>query len=368
MQFTANKTALARALQAVSRIVESRNTIPILSNILLSAEGKFLSLKATDLDLEASLTIEADVQIPGDTTVSGKLFADIARKFAGDEVTFKAKDGTASVSSGRSKFNLQTLPASDFPDLTTGAFTHTFEMASIDLRRMLKRVSFAISTEETRYYLNGVYLHTLETSGSLKMRAVATDGHRLARIEVEAPDGSGGMPGIIVPRKTVGEVDKILECGETVTISLSEHKLRFEVGNAVLTSKVIDGNFPDYDRVIPMLNNKKVFASKLEFSKAVDRVSTVSSARGRAVKMTFESGKVTLHVSNPDMGDATEEVAVDYEADDVSIGFNAQYVHDILNSIETDDVEIFLDDAGSPARFQPVGDTSLILVAMPMRV
>lgn len=365
MQFTANKTALAKALQAVSRIVESRNTIPILSNILLSAAGKSLSLKATDLDLEASLTIEAEVHVAGDITVGGKLFADIARKMAGDQITFKATDVSATVTSGRSKFNLQTLPAADYPDLTAGAFTHTFEMASADLRRMFKHVSFAISTEETRYYLNGVYLHT---TGANKIRAVATDGHRLARIELDAPDGSAGMPGIIVPRKTVGEIDKILEYGETVTVSLSEHKLRFDVGNAVLTSKAIDGNFPDYDRVIPMLNNKKVLASKLEFSKAVDRVSTVSTARGRAVKMTFEMGKVTLHVSNPDMGDATEEVSVDYEADDVSIGFNAQYVHDILNSIETDDVEIFLDEAGSPARFQPVGDSSLILVAMPMRV
>lgn len=366
--FTINKNVLAKALQTVARVVEKRNTIPILSNILLSAEGKSLSLKATDLDIEVTLSVDAEVQVPGDITVNAILFSDIARKMAGDDITFKAADGSAVVTSGRSKFNLQTLPSEDFPDLTAGAFSHTFEMPSAELRRMLKRVAFAISTEETRYYLCGVFMHTIEDAGSLKMRAVATDGHRLARMEVEAPDGSAGMPGIIVPRKTVGEVDKILEYGDVVTVSVSDTKIRFSAGNAVLTSKLVDGTFPDYQRVIPMMNNKKAFASKLDFGKAVDRVSTVSSQRGRAVKMTFEAGKVTLHVSNPDMGDATEEVAIDYEADDISIGFNAQYVNDILNSIDADQVEIFLEDAGSPARFQPVGDGSLILVAMPMRI
>lgn len=368
MQFTVNKTALARALQTVSRIVESRNTIPILSNILLSAEGKSLLLKATDLDLEASLTIEAEVHVAGDTTVGGRLFADIARKFAGDEVTFKATDGTASVSSGRSKFNLQTLPSSDFPDLTIGAFTHTFEMPSADLRRMLRRVSFAISTEETRYYLNGVYLHTIEDGGSLKFRAVATDGHRLARIEVEAPDGSAGMPGIIVPRKTVGELDKFLESGETVIVSISENKVRFESGSAVMTSKNIDGNFPEYQRVIPAISNNKVFSDKDSFAKAVDRVSTVSNGRGRAVKITFAGSVAKLHVNNPDMGDATEEVTIDYDAEPIETGFNAQYINDIMGNIEAKEVEIYLQDAGSPARFHPSGETDCLYVLMPMRV
>jgi DNA polymerase III subunit beta len=368
MKFTIDKNALSKALSTVSRVVESRTTIPILTNVALSAEGGKLSIKATDLDLEVTMSIDADIELPGGTTVNGKLFADIARKMAGETITFEAKDGSALVKSGRSKFSLQTLPLSDYPDLTVGAFTHEFEMKSADLRRMFKRTSFAVSTEETRYYLNGIFFHTIAVDGQTKLRAVATDGHRLSRIEMDAPDGAGGMPGIIIPRKTVGEVDKILDLSDTVQVFISENKHQFRVGSAVMTSKAIDGNFPPYDRVIPAISNNKVFASKVDFAKAVDRVSTVSSQRGRAVKISFSNGLAKLHVQNPEMGDATEEVTVDYDAEPIEIGFNAAYLGDIMSNVETDQVEIYLTDAGSPALFHPVGETDCLFVCMPMRV
>lgn len=368
MKISVDKTVLSKALSTVSRVVESRTTIPILQNVALTASENTLSIKATDLDLEVTLSVPANIEVPGMTTVSGKLLPDIARKMAGDTISFEAKEGTAVVKSGRSKFTLQTLPIGDFPDLTIGEFSHSFEMKAHDLRRMLKRASFAISTEETRYYLNGIYFHVIDEGGAMKLRAVATDGHRLAKIEIDAPIGSGGMPAVIIPRKTVGEVDKVLDGAETVKVSMSENKIQFEVAGALMTSKVIDGQFPDYQRVIPNISNNKVFADKSSLAKAVDRMSTVSSQRGRAVKVSFGDGIAKLHVFNPEMGDASEEVTVDYDSEPIEIGFNAQYLTEIMSNVDADSVEIYLTDAGSPARIHPLGDASTIIVLMPMRV
>ena len=369
MRFTVNKSVFSKAVSAISRIVEKRNTIPILANIVLDAQGNSLSILATDLDLEMSIEIEAEVETAGAITVNGALANDIARKMSADTISFVLKDVTATISAGRSRFNLQTLPQSDFPSLSVGTFSHHFEMKSADLRRMLRRVAFAISTEETRYYLNGVYLCCATSErGDAVLRADATDGHRLARTEVSAPDGTAGMPGVIVPRKTVGELDKILELGDTVQVSVSDTKIRFEVGKAVLTSKLIDGTYPDTNRVIPPKSNTTAKASKSDLAKATDRVSTVSSARGRGVRMTFSDGTLHLFVSSPDAGEASEELQIDYVADEMQIGFNAQYINDILGNIEADQVEIFLIDAGSPARFHAVGDDSTLYILMPMRV
>lgn len=369
MHLTIDKNTLSKGLQTVSRVVASRNTIPILSNVVLSAEGTNLSLVATDLDIEISLSIPANVIVPGETSLNAKLLTEIARKMPTDEVAIKVEDGNATASSGQSKFNLQTLPASDMPSLSVGELTHNFEMKAADFRKMLKRCAFAISTEETRYYLNGVFLHsTSDEFGSLKLRAVATDGHRLAKTEIDAPEGSGGMPGIIVPRKTVAEVDRILDIDANVEIGVSESKIRFIAGNAVLTSKIIDGSFPDYTRVIPAPSNQKATAQKASFGACVDRVSTISSTRGRAVRMTFSEGGCLMYVSSPDHGEAQEEIALDYGGEAITIGFNAQYVGDILSNCETDQVEFFLTDAGSPARIHPVGDSSTTYVLMPMRV
>src|SRR5690606_20083408 len=217
------------------------------------------------------------------------------------------------------------------------------------LKRLIDRTQFAISTEETRYYLNGIYLHIVTVAGKPMLRAVATDGHRLAQAQIEAPAGSEKMAGVIVPRKTVGEIQKLLDDPDAeVAIEVSDTKIRVSIGAVVLTSKLIDGTFPDYVRVIPQGNDKVLKADKGEFASAVDRVSTVSSERGRAVKLALSDGRLVLSVNNPDSGSASEEIGVDYPADAIEIGFNAKYLLDVASQLDTGTAEFRFADPGSP--------------------
>jgi DNA polymerase-3 subunit beta len=352
--------------------VERRNTIPILSNVLLNADGASLEMKATDLDLEVTEATPAKVERGGATTVPAHLLYDIVRKLAdGAEVMLKTdEDGNAmTVTSGRSSFRLQCLPQSDFPELSAGSLSHIFRLDSVALKGLIEKTQFAISTEETRYYLNGIYLHTIEVGGKLKLRAVATDGHRLARAEVDAPAGSEGMPGIIIPRKTVSELQKLVDDPDiAITTELSDTKIRFTIGSVVLTSKLIDGTFPDYQRVIPTGNDKKLIIDRQGFAAAVDRVSTISSERGRAVKLSITEGQVTLAVNNPDSGSATEELAADYSSDPIEIGFNAKYLLDVAAQLSGTEAKFMLADAGSPTLIHDMADETALYVLMPMRV
>ena len=351
MRVTLERSNLLKSLNHVQRVVERRNTIPILSNVLLKADGDVLTLKATDLDLEVTETTPAAVEQSGATTVPAHMLYDIVRKLPdGAEVMMAVTgDNGLSLISGRSQFRLQMLPESDFPDLTAGEFSHTFRMACTDFKNLIDRTQFAISTEETRYYLNGIYFHTTDDNGTTMLRAVATDGHRLAQAQTEAPDGSQGMPGIIVPRKAVGEVQKLLEDPDaSVTIELSDTKIRFTVGQIIMTSKLIDGTFPDYNRVIPAANDKELVLDRATFAAAVDRVSTISSDRGRAVKLSLTEGQLVLSVNNPDSGSAEEEIAVGYGSDPLDIGFNSRYLLDITNQLSADETTFMLADPGSP--------------------
>ncbi len=372
MRVILERSNLLKSLNHVHRVVERRNTIPILSNVLLAANGASLEMKATDLDLEVTEATPAKVEQGGATTVPAHLLYDIVRKLSdGAEVMLRTdEDGSAmSVVSGRSSFRLQCLPQSDFPELSAGSFPHIFRLESTALKSLIEKTQFAISTEETRYYLNGIYLHTLEAGGKLLPRSVATDGHRLARAEIEAPAGSEGMPGIIIPRKTVSELQKLVDDPDVaVTTEVSETKIRFTVGSVVLTSKLIDGTFPDYQRVIPTGNDKQLIVDRQSFSTAVDRVSTISSERGRAVKMTIADGQVTLAVNNPDSGSATEELAADYSAEPIEIGFNARYLLDVAAQLTGGNAKFLLADAGSPTLIQDTGDETTLYVLMPMRV
>lgn len=372
MRVTLERSNLLKSLNHVHRVVERRNTIPILSNVLLQAEGASLALKATDLDLEVNEATAAMVEQAGATTVPAHLLYDIVRKLPdGAEVMLSTNPdgGSMSVVSGKSSFRLQCLPQSDFPELTAGAFTHSFRIDAQALKRLIDRTQFAISTEETRYYLNGIYFHAIESDGALKLRAVATDGHRLARAELEAPSGTEGMPGIIIPRKTVAELQKLVDVPETVvSVELSDAKIRFTVGSVVLTSKLIDGTFPDYQRVIPAGNDKKLTISRQDFAASVDRVSTISSERGRAVKLSIADGQLTLTVNNPDSGSATDELAADYDADPIDIGFNSKYLLDITSQLSGTDAVFMLADAGSPTLVRDTGDEDVLYVLMPMRV
>ena len=372
MRVTVERSNLLKSLNHVHRVVERRNTIPILSNVLIRAEGGELQLKATDLDLEIYEKAPAMVEQAGGTTVPAHMLYDIVRKLQDGAEVLLAVDqdmSTLKVSAGRSRFTLQMLPIADFPDITTGTFTHRFRMPATQLKSLIDRTQFAISTEETRYYLNGIYFHAVEEGGRLKLRAVATDGHRLARAQIEAPSGCEGMPGIIVPRKAVGEIQKLVEDPESVaTAELSETKIRVSVGNVILTSKLIDGTFPDYNRVIPTGNDRELRMERTSFAAAVDRVSTISSERGRAVKLQLADGNLVLTVTNPDSGTATEELHVAYASDPLEIGFNSRNLLDITSQLSGDETVFMLADPGSPTLIRDNTDSGAIYVLMPMRV
>jgi DNA polymerase-3 subunit beta len=372
MKITIERAALLRALGHVHRVVERRTTIPILANVLLHAEAGSLLLKATDLDLEITESVPADVAQSGATTLPAHTLYDIVRKLPeGAQVSLEAtgEQGQLLLRSGRSRFQLQSLPESDFPDVTSGDFTHRFSLAPPDLKKLIEKTQFAISSEETRYYLNGIFLHSTEVEGHLLLRAVATDGHRLARVELPAPSGSAGMPGVILPRKAVAEIQRLVEDVEgAVAIELSTNKMRFSFGETVLTTKLIDGTFPDYGRVIPANNDKRLTVERDAFRKAVDRVSTISSERGRAVKLAVSDGRLVLSVTNPDQGSAVEELEADYDGTPIDIGFNSKYLLDIADQLDSDTALFRLADPGSPTLIQDRDGASALYVLMPMRV
>jgi DNA polymerase-3 subunit beta len=367
MKATIERATLLKSLGHVQSVVERRNTIPILSNVLLDArEDGSLRLMATDLDLQVDETIAANVAQPGATTVSAHTFFDIVRKLPdGSQVELTAAEGKMQVIAGRSRFNLSTLPRDDFPVIAEGELPTRFELPAATLRQIIDKTRFAISSEETRYYLMGIFLHVADD----QLKAAATDGHRLARVTVAKPDGADGMPDVIVPRKCVAELRKLLDEVEgTVEVSLSPTKVRFVLGHAVLTSKLIDGTFPDYNRVIPTANDKLLKLDPKSFAQGVDRVATIASEKTRAVKMSVDRDRVTLSVTSPENGLATEEVPADYSADGLEIGFNARYLLDILGEIDGDTVEVHLADAAAPTLLRENDKANALYVLMPMRV
>jgi DNA polymerase III subunit beta len=372
MRLVIERGELLRALGHVTSVVERRTTIPILSNVMLKASGSTVEFKATDLEREVIEQANAEVTQPGAVTVPAHMLHDIVRKLPdGAQVELKREPDKErlTLTSGSSRFALQALSAEDFPDLSPGEMTHTFEIGASELKRLIDKTRFAISTEETRYYLNGIYLHTAARDIGTALRAVATDGHRLAQVEFDVPAGADGMPGIIVPRKTVNELHRLLEdTGASVQVGVSKAKVRFEIGTVTLTSKLIDGTFPDYGRVIPKGNDKELHVSNAAFKSAVDRVSTIASERGRAVKLNLDADKLILSVNNPEGGSATEEIDVGYSAAAMEIGFNARYLLDIAGQLESDEVVFKLADSGSPTVVRDSADATALYVLMPMRV
>ena len=367
MKATIERATLLKSLSHVQSVVERRNTIPILSNVLIEArDDGSIRLMATDLDLQVDESVPANVATPGATTVSAHTLFDIVRKLPdGSQVELNAAEGKMQLSAGRARFNLSTLPRDDFPVIAEGDLPTRFELPAATLRQIIDKTRFAISTEETRYYLMGIFLHIADD----QLKAAATDGHRLARVTVAKPDGADGMPDVIVPRKCVAELRKLLEELEgTVEVSMSATKIRFGLGSAVLTSKLIDGTFPDYNRVIPTANDKLLRLDPKTFAQGVDRVSTIASEKTRAVKINLDRDKVTLSVTSPESGTATEELSADYGADGLEIGFNARYLLDILSEIEGDTVEVHLADAAAPTLLRENDKSPALYVLMPMRV
>lgn len=367
--FTLERKALASALGLLARIVEKRNNIPILSNVRLRlADSGQLEITATDLDLEAVARVEcveAERGQDSGTTLPAHALHDITRKLPdGAQVRLTWVGDRATIISGRSRFILQCLPENDFPDISTGDFANRFLMPTAVLSALLGKTTFAMSSEETRYYLNGVYLHVVD--GDLV--AVATDGHRLSKASAKLPEGADGMPGVIIPRKAVWELMRLCETGGDASIEVSATKIRAAIGSGVLTSKLIDGSFPDYNRVIPTGNSKSAQINKTALAPAVDRVMTVASERGRAVRLTFNDGIVRLGVRNPDGGEAADEVDCAYDSTPLDIGFNGRYLLDALANIAGEAVEISLSDPGSPTIFRATDSADHLIVLMPMRV
>ena len=372
MKINVERGAFLKALSHVQSVVERRNTIPILSNVLIEAGKSQLKLTATDLDIEIVEAIPADVLRNGSATAPAHMLYDIVRKLPdGAQVQVElltSEGGRLAVSAGTVRFELACLPKEDFPQMAAGALPHRFRLAADDLKRLVDKTRFAMATDETRFYLMGIHLHATKDKEKV-LRAVATDGHRLARFELDLPDGAAEMPGIIVPRKTVTELRRLLDDAEgAIEVSLSDTKIQFQFGGVELTSKLIDGTFPDYQRVIPSGNDKALALESKEFSHSVDRVSTISADKGRAVKLAVAKDKVTLSVVNPESGTATEELGATYSASALEIGFNAKYLLDITSQIEGKEIRFLLSDAGSPTIIEDADDKRSLYVLMPMRV
>jgi DNA polymerase III subunit beta len=350
MRATIERATLLKSLSHVQSVVERRNTIPILSNVLIEAsEGGKIKLTATDLDLQVVETFAADVETPGATTVSAHTLFEIARKLPdGSQVQLHADDGRMAVNAGRARFSLATLPREDFPTIAEGDLPTSFEIPASSLIQIIDKTRFAISTEETRYYLNGIFLHVTDDAEPV-LKAAATDGHRLARVTLPRPAGAENMPDIIVPRKCVAEIRKLLdESGDNVIqIDLSASKIRFTFDSVILTSKLIDAK---------------------AFSQGVDRVATIATEKTRAVKMALDQDKITLSVTSPENGTAAEEVSGQYSSEGFEIGFNARYLMDILGEIEGDVVELHLADASAPTLIRENDKSAALYVLMPMRV
>ena len=372
MKLSIERGALLKAVAQAQSVVERRNTIPILANVLIEAEGDQVSFRATDLDIEVVDKAPAKVERAGATTVPAVTLHEIVRKLPDGALVGLTDDpatGRLAVEAGRSKFSLATLPREDFPVMASSEYASNFTVPAPVLRRLFDKSKFAISTEETRYYLNGVYMHIADGEDGPALRCVATDGHRLARIDADVPAGAADMHGVIVPRKTVGELRKLLDNDEAeIAVSVSETKVRFATPEITLTSKVIDGTFPDYARVIPTGNTRRLEVDAAEFARAVDRVATVSSERSRAVKLALDDDRLILSVNAPDCGAAEEELAVAYGDERLEIGFNAKYLLEIASQVDRENAVFLFNSAGDPTLMREGNDTSAVYVVMPMRV
>jgi DNA polymerase-3 subunit beta len=372
MRLSIERAALIKALSHVQSVVERRNTIPILSNVLLTAQNDGVRLTATDLDIEIAETAPADVERAGATSTPAHTLYEFVRRLpdgATVRLDLAGEDARLVVSAGKSRLTLPVLPPGDFPVMPVDASGHTFMAAPKELSRLIDKTKFAISTEETRYYLNGIFLHTVVNGDGAMLRGVATDGHRLALADAPAPEGAQGMPGVIVPKKTIQELRRLLDdAGGEVEVAVSPQKIRFTVGDAILTSKLIDGSFPEYARVIPRQNSRVLKVENKPFAAAVDRVSTVSAERSRSVKLAVDGERLTLTVNNPDQGLAVEDLPADYASEPLEIGFNSKYLKDVTDQIEGVEAQFEFADSASPTLVRDLSDAHALYVLMPLRV
>lgn len=371
MQFKIERNQLLRALTSATRIVPKRSEHPILLNVLLIAMDGSLKIKASDLDRELVEVIDANIKKPGAVAVSGSVLRDIARKLPdGSEVTVShdVKNNALRIECGRIGYVLPTMLASDFPDLNIGKITHQFSIASSDLRRMIEKSRFAISTEETRYYLNGIYMHATKHNNNDVLRAVATDGHRLALSDTDIPHGASEMPGIIIPRKTINELHRMLKDGDdSVCVSVSQSVIHFEMGSIAFASKLIDATFPEYQRIVPKDKNHALVVANAEFMASVNRVSTISKVDGKSIKLSIENGRIYLNCSTIDGHSAADEIEADWKSNPIDISFSAKYLVDICGQIDGQHMIMQIKDSVSPVVIKDIADEKSMYILMPMR-
>ena len=372
VQFSLSRADFIKSLSHVQSVVEKRGTIPILGNVKIEAHDGMIEFSATDMELAVVDKVSAQVAYAGTLTVPAHMLYDIVRKLPdGDDVTLsEEKDASkVRVSSGTSRFSLSTLPVDDFPALSEGDLPHSFVLTRDECKALLEKTRIAMSNDETRYYLNGIYLHAAEDNGEAVLRSVSTDGHRLARMQVGLPSGAANMPGVIIPRKAVSEMLKLLEdAPNEVKISLSDTKIRLVCGDVILVSKLIDGSFPDYSRVIPTGNDKMLEVTATDFAKAVDRVSIISSDKARGVKLSIQENQLGLSASSTEQNSGEESLNASFDGEGFDVGFNSRYLLDVLGLIEGDAVRFTLADASAPALLSDPEDTGGLFVIMPMRV
>lgn len=374
MKFTIDRAPLAKTLARMAAIVDRRSTIPILENALINAGPDGLSIAATDMDVELRETIPgAEIHTPGKTTAPAATLHDIARRLPDDRaVEFEIiESGDLAVRAGKSRFTVRTRPAVEFPVMSAGELPCQFAIPAADILKLLDRAAFAMSTEATRYYLNGIYLHAPDASQPI-LRAVATDGHRLARVDVPAPEGISDMPGIIIPRMTVAHIQKMLSAiADEVTLELSNQKIRITTESSTLTSRLVDGTFPAYDRVIPEGSNQILYALKDDLLSIVERVSVIDSDKTRTVKLSMsENGEdgLTVSAGGADKGTGVDEMDCKWSGPALDIGVNAKYLLENLKVLAGETVRMAIGDPSSPVVITDPEDTSSLYVLMPMRV
>ena len=375
MEFKINSSDLLKALSHIHGIVEVRHTLPILSNIILKAKDNELTLSSTNLDIYCADKIKAEVSTAGEISVAAVTFFEIVKRLpSGSEVVMTMEEGENEIilKCGRSKFNLSTLKTDDFPIISDNDLSTNFVLSADELIRIIDKTKFAVSNEETRYYLNGIFLHKADRNSIQFLRAVATDGHRLAQYDIPLPQGAEEITGIIIPKKTIFELRKVLDdANGDVSISLNENKIKFTFNDLKIISKVIDGTFPDYTKVIPQNNNKNFKTNNNELKNAIDRVSAVAAneeSKSKAIKLSLEDNKLNLSVESQSKGSANEIIDISYDGDKVDIGFNSKYIIDICNEVDGEEVDISLLDSVSPAIILDKTDENLFFVLMPMRI
>jgi DNA polymerase-3 subunit beta len=367
MKFSTSRETLLRPLQLVTGVVERRQTLPVLANLLISARDGGLSLTGTDLEVELVAQVpEVEVAQPGEVTIPARKLADIWRSLPDDaQVTVEVSGDRATVRSGRSRFTLATLPATDFPAVQSGPDDGEFSVGQVELRGLLDQVSFSMAQQDVRYFLNGMLLEVTPQH----MRTVATDGHRLAMCTLEGAGAGSERIQAIVPRKGVLELARLLDDGEEqVLLQMGGNHLRVTRGPFTLTTKLVDGKFPDYEKVVPRDLGQTVTGDREALRHAFQRASILSNEKYRGVRMIIEPDQLTIQANNPEQEEAEEVVPVDYQGERMEIGFNVSYLQDVLNVLDTEQVQLSVSDANSSALIEGMGRDDSVYVVMPMRL